>query len=225
MLVLFRLLFTGLFLGLIARMRQDGPGSVGSDLASAGWLALAILAGIAAACTWAPVLGHAVAAPLSDLHLDGSLSAGRGGLMRAIRWTSRRGWRRTTLGLCFLEGVVHPHLPAHFAVGLEHARPGSWLEKVFAREVYRFSNLPNCLRAHAVLRSNHGLDPGPHSNPEVNLALLNVRREERPSPPPMTLPAAPAPPLPERHPSIRLFHGPGPGVPPVAPGPPPPPES
>ncbi|MFM7100428.1 MAG: hypothetical protein ACKO3N_04595, partial [Verrucomicrobiota bacterium] len=69
--VLFRILFTGLFLWLIARMRQEGPGSVGGDLASAGWLALAILAGIAAACTWAPVLGQAVAAPLSDLHLDG----------------------------------------------------------------------------------------------------------------------------------------------------------
>lgn len=212
MLVLFRIFFTGLFLWLIGRMHQTGPDSVGSDLASAGWLALAILVGIAAACTWAPVLGEAVASPVADLHVDGSLSDLRGGLMRPIRWTSARGWRRATLVLCFAEGVLHPHLPAHFSIGLQHARPGSWLEKVFAREVFRFSNQLWCLRAHEVLRVNHRIDPAPHANPEINLAILNARREERPSLPPVSLPVdVPTPPL-HRNPSIRLFGGPQSGT-------------
>lgn len=220
MLVLFRLVFTGLFFWLIARMHQTGPDSVGSDLASAGWLALAILVGIAAACTWAPVLGEAVAAPVADLHVDGSVSGAREGLMRPIRWTVARGWRRTALALCFVEGVLHPHLPAHFLIGLQQARPGSWLEKVFAREVFRFSNLQGCLHAREVLRLNHRLDPGPHENPEINLAILNAGREERPPLPPVHLPMdQPTPPL-GRNAKIRLFGGSPTAPDPEPPGPP-----
>jgi hypothetical protein len=114
------------------------------------------------------------------------------------------------VALCFLEGVRHPRLPAQFVIGMNHARPGSWLEKVFAREVYKFSNVANAAKAREILRVRHNADPGPHARIEVNLALLADERVPRPEVGVVTVPAAPPPPPLTRNESIRLFSKPEP---------------
>jgi hypothetical protein len=207
MLPLFRLLFTGVFVGLLLRLRQANVTSVNADLDSAFWLALALVAGLAAAATWAPVLGARVASPITDVLNDGTVMTDHSRLLRAIRWCERRGHRRLALLLCFWRGVLEPDLPGHFLIGLRQARPGSWLERVFAREVFRFSNVRAAMRAHDILRLRHDEDPGPHPHTEVNLALLSTERQDRPEPEPLPVPAAAPPPRPARNPAIRLFAG------------------
>jgi hypothetical protein len=128
--------------------------------------------------------------------------------MRLIRGCERRRWRRCVVALCFLEGVRHPRLPAQFIIGMHHARPGSWLEKVFAREVYKFSNVANAARAREILRLRHDDDPGPHRRIEVNLALLSDERAPRPDPEIVAVPAASPPPPLARNERIRLFSSP-----------------
>jgi hypothetical protein len=87
---------------------------------------------------------------------------------------------------------------------LKNARPGSWLEKVYALELFKFDNAQHCMMAYQALR-RRGIDPGPHHNPEVTMVLLTLDREVRPAPEPIPVPpAAPAPP-PKRDRRIRLF--------------------
>ena len=152
MLFLFRVFFTGLFVWLLWRASHVASGNLEADVANAGNFALAIIAGFGAAFTWAPLLGEAVAGPMTGTLTDGSVSQDITKLVRFIRRCEARGWRRLTLLLCFAEGVRHPKLPAAFVVGLANASPGSWLEKVFAKEVFRFGNVANCVRAHDLLK-------------------------------------------------------------------------
>ena len=70
-------------------------------------------------------------------------------------------------------------MPSAFVIGLKNARPGSWLEKVFAREVFRFHNTQHCIQAYLALK-RHGIDPRPHPNQEINVALLSLDRPDRP---------------------------------------------
>jgi hypothetical protein len=205
MVVLLRIVFTGGFILLLARMHQESKTSLDADLAAAANLALAIIVGIVAACTWAPVLGARLASPVTDVLTDGTVTRYRPGLMRWIHWAEVRGKRRLTLFLCFLEGIISPDLPGHFIVGMNHAKPGSWLEKVFAREVYGFSNLRQCLRAYDILRLRHDTDPGPHRSAEVDLALFSQGHEVRPETPPLELPTQPPPPKPLKNQRIKLF--------------------
>jgi hypothetical protein len=72
--------------------------------------------------------------------------------------------------------VRHPWRPAPFVIGMKNARPGSWLEHVYAREVYRFTNVDNCVRAYQVLR-RHGRTPGPHARDEVNRLTAALEKE------------------------------------------------
>ncbi len=205
MLFLFRIFFTGLFGWLLWRARHVASGNLEADVANAGNFALAIIVGLAAAATWAPVLGGLVAGPLTGTLTDGPAAQDSTGLLRFIRRCAFRGWRRLTLLLCFIEGVRHPRLPAAFVIGMNHATPGSWLEKAFAKEVFGFSNVANCLRAHDILKLRHDLDLGAHPQSEINLALLAHRRERRPDASVLAVPPAPdAPPL-QRKANIRLF--------------------
>jgi len=126
--------------------------------------------------------------------------------MRRVRWVEARGWRRLTVCLCFLEGVHHPDQPAAFLMGLHNARPGSWLERVFAWEVFRFDNAQHCLEALRVLR-RHGVNPRLHRNPEIARALLALDREIRPESGMLPLPSAENPASLKRNPGIRLFGG------------------
>lgn len=207
-----RWFFTFWFIYLLAQMRQDSPMSPGADLASAASLAMAIVVGLVVACFWAPILGGKIASPVTDVLANGRDSERRGGLMHWIRWCVARGHRRTALALCFIEGITQPELPAHFSIALSQTRPGSWLEKVFAREVYRFSNVANCVIAHDILLLRHDIHLPSHSTTEVQLALFARSIEPRPEMPPLVLPPAPPTPTPARNSRIRLFTGAGAGA-------------
>lgn len=205
MLFLFRIILTGLFGWLMWRATHVAVGGLESDVLNAGSFALAIVVGFFAALTWAPLLGEIVAGPMTGVLTDGSVAPDNTRLIRFIRRCEARGWRRMTRLLCFAEGVRHPRLPAAFVLGMNNATPGSWLEKVFAREVFGFSNVANCLRAHDILRLRHDLDPGAHPLPEVSLALLAHVREGRPEASVLAVPSAPATPPIQRKTNIRLF--------------------
>lgn len=187
MLLILRIVLSVWFVILLAGMSQEDHRSVAADLDSAYTLALAIVVGLGASLTWAPVLGNQIASPVSDLLTNGTVAKYRDGLMQWIRWSEARGKRRLTLFLCFWEGILHPDLPGHFVIGLQNSRPGSWLEKVFAREVYRFSNVRHCVNAYNILRLRHDLDPGEHPVAEVELALASQFRDEKPEIPPLNL--------------------------------------
>ena len=205
MLLLFRFLFTGLFVGLLAHAAYAAHTNSANDVGNAGNFALAVILGIAASATWAPVLGEVVAGPMTGTLTDGSVSQDTTLLIRWTRRLEMKGWRRIVVFLAFVEGVRHPRLPAAFVIGMNQSRPGSWLERVFSREVYRFNNVANCVRAHDILKLRHDVDPGPHREVEVNLALRAHVREPRPEPSILPVPEAPPPPPLQRNSRIRLF--------------------
>lgn len=210
MLILFRAFFTALFLWLVVESAREASANRNDDLGHAGRFALAVVVGLVAGLTWAPVLGRAVAGPMTGLMTDGSVSEDRTGLIRFARRCEARGWRRMSVLASFAEAVRHPDLPAAFVVGMNNARPGSWLERAFAREVWRFNNVANCVRAHEILRLRHLEDPGVHEQAEVNLSLMSHLREPGPEPGLLVVPDAPPMPLPKRNARIQLFGG-GPG--------------
>jgi hypothetical protein len=205
MLFLLRLIFTGLFGWLLWRAARDAGGNLDADVTNAANFAAAIVVGFVAALTWAPLLGETVAGPLTGTLTDGAVSEDVTRLIRFARRCEARGWRRFTVLLCFVEAVLHPKLPAAFVLGMNNARPGSWFEKAFAKEVFRFHNLANCLRAHDILKLRHDIDPGAHVLPEVNLALIAHRREARPPAEIVPVPVAPAAPPLARNLRIKLF--------------------
>jgi len=162
------------------------------------------LLAIANAVVWAPYFGDALSEPLTGVMVRSTYVERKNYLLRLIHWLENRGHRRSTLFFCFLEGVHHPMRPTAFVIGLKNARPGSWLEKVYALELFKFDNAQHCMMAYQALR-RRGIDPRPHHNPEVNMVLLTVDREVRPAPEPIPVPAAAPPPPPKRDRRIRLF--------------------
>jgi hypothetical protein len=174
MLALARWILTGLFVWLLGVASGPDGGGAAADVDGAIWMGVAIGVGMLAALCWAPVLSGAVAGRVGDLAEDGSGEEERNRLMGLAGGLAGRGWRRLALLAAFLEGVRHPDLPAAFHLGMGLAKPGTWLEKVFAKEVWRFSNLTLCLRAHEILTQRHGIDPGPHARDQVNDALKSA---------------------------------------------------
>lgn len=170
MLSLARWILTGLFVWLLGVASGPTGGGTSADVDSAIWMGVAIGVGMLAALCWAPVLSGAVAGRVGDLSEDGDGSVDRNRLMGLAGWAAARGMRRLALVAAFVEGVRHPDLPAAFHLGMGLAKPGTWLEKVFAKEVWRFSNVTLCLRAHEIL-TRHGIDPGAHARDQVNDAL------------------------------------------------------
>lgn len=206
-LLILRIFLSGAFVWLLWSASTEASANLDADVVNAGRFALAIIVGFAAALTWAPVLGEEIAGPVTGLMTDGSVSDQNLRLVRWAKGAQTRGWRGLALLLAFVEGVRRPNLPSAFVIGMNCARPGSWLELAFAREVWRFNNVANCIRAYDILVLHHDRRPKTHPVPEVNLALL---AHIRPVPPPAeVLPvptAAPPPPL-ERNERIRLFAG------------------
>jgi hypothetical protein len=217
LLLLLRVLLSGAFVWLLWSASTEASANLSADVVNAGRFALAIVVGFGAALTWAPVLGEEIAGPVTGLMGDGNVAQINFRLVRWAKHCQTRGWRRLALLLAFVEGVRRPNLPAAFVIGLRCARPGSWLELAFAREVWRFNNVANCVRAFDILVLHHDRRPRAHPVPEVNLALL---AHTRPVPPPaevLPVPSAPPPPPLERNERIRLFAGaPGRGTDPEA---------
>ena len=204
MLSLFRLLFAGaLIYGVVAAGRNAHRAPQTGDLADAFWVAWCVIAGLFAALAWAPLVGEKVAAPINGLLTNAGYVERKNWLMQLVRWFERRRHRRLVRWLCFVEGVRHPWQPAPFITGMNHCAPGSWLERAFAREVYRFNNINHVILAHAVLR-RHGVSPPPHANAKVNVVLYSLHKAGAPPRPPLPVPSAPAPPL-QRNPRVRIF--------------------
>lgn len=214
MLSLFRLLFTGaLIYGVVAAGRNAHRAPQTGDLTDAFWVTWCVIAGLFAALTWAPLVGEKAAGQVTGLLTNAGYVERKNGLLRLVRWLEGRRHRRLVRWLCFVEGVRHPWLPAQFITGMNHCAPGSWLERAFAREVYRFNNLKHVVQAREVLQ-RHGITPPPHANAEVNVVLLSLHKAVTPARPPLPVPSATAPPL-QRNPRVRLFNDP-----PAPPGPP-----
>ena len=206
-LVLLRIVLTATFILTLIRASSESSANLNNDVTNAGWFALAVVAGFAASLTWAPMLGEMVAGPITGLMKDGSPSQMNSWLIGLIRRCEARGWRRATVGLCFVEAVLRPNLPAAFIMGMNNARPCSWLERVFAQEVWRFNHVGNCVRAHDILSLRHDRRPAVHPVPEVNLALLAHLRVPPPDAEIIAVPPAPPPPPLKRRSNIRLFPG------------------
>jgi hypothetical protein len=199
MLVILRIIFTSALLyafnqawrfGGIDRRYDDMTGSV--------YLVVAIFLCVACACVWVPYLGAKLADPLTGGLAENSHIERSRFVLKLIRWAQSRNLQRLTVLLCFVEGVRYPWLPSAFVIGLKNARPGSWHEKIFAREVYRFTNIDNCVLAVQVLL-RHGIQVRTHGRPEVNLALNTLDRGSRPTAAVLAIPSANPVTAPERN--------------------------
>ncbi len=163
-----------LFFGLY-QVSQSADGSRAGDLDAAFWLACCLVLGLVAAVLWAPALADRILEPPGTSTTEARMVDPPGRLMALIRRQDARGSRRLVRWLCFVEGVRHPWRPGPFVIGLRNAKPGSWLELAFAKEVYRFTNVENCVRAYEVLR-RHGRRPAPHPRDAVNEAVAALPR-------------------------------------------------
>jgi hypothetical protein len=203
MLFVLRVIFgAALAWGVFGAMKNADQNPESGDIANAGYLALCVILGIANAIVWAPFFGSRVSDMMTGSMTDSTFVDRRNYLLRMIYWCQAHGWKRITVRLCFLEGIRNPNLPTPFIIGLKNARPGSWLEKIYAKEVFRFENAQNCILAFHILM-RHGIDPRPHHSPQVILALQGIDREVKPDPEKLIVPKAEAPVL-KRNPKIQL---------------------
>lgn len=219
MLALLRIVFGFALFSVFAKaVRLAGPDPRTEGTTDAGYLALAVGIGILNAIVWAPWIGRLMADPLTGAFTTGNPGDLKNSWLQFAHKLALRRWRRCALFFAFCEGVRHPDLPGAFVLGLNHARPGSWLQTVFAREVWRFDNAENCLKAWRVLRAR-GLDPDLHRRAEVNLLIQGQTRVVPPPPLPLAVPQAPPPAPPKRNDRIQLFRGTMPNASEVSPSP------
>lgn len=207
MLVILRVILGAALVGSVSQAISTSDRQLETgDMTSPFWLSVSVLLGIANATVWAPFFAERLADPLTGTFVRGTYVERWNVLVKLTRWLNERGFRRLTLLFAFLEGVHRPKMPSAFVIGLQNARPGSWLEKVFAREVFRFSNTKNCVWAYEILR-RHGVDPGMHPHPEIHLVIRSLERSVEPLGEPVPLPPA-GPAIPQkRDPNIKLFDG------------------
>jgi hypothetical protein len=206
MLVILRVLFGAALVYELIEGAKAAPATipVAGDVTPAFYLMVCVGLGILNAIVWAPYLGSIVSTPLTGM-ISGSDYVDRTNwVVRLLHWLENRHRRRATVAIAFWEAVRHPKAPTAFVIGLRNARRGSWFEKIFAREVFRFNNTQNCVQAYLALK-RHGIDPRPHPSQEVNIMLLSLERPPRTEPEIVAVPTAPkAAPL-KRNPQIRLF--------------------
>jgi hypothetical protein len=203
-LLLIRIPLTLLFAYAMAKALVRRPELSGGDMVFL--LGFALAGAVVMALVWAPVVGEGLSDTVtSSLTQETSLPPQVNRLAQSIGRLQRRRCHRLALLLVFVEGIRHPDQPQPALLGLRSVRPRSFLERCFAREVYRFNNIQNCLHAYKILTERHGVVPPLHQHPEVNLAIMNLNRQ--PPPEPATIPLRPgAPPArPARNSRIRLF--------------------
>ncbi len=206
-LIALRLLFGGALAYAVYEAWANGRANLErGDILNAYYVAVSVGLAILNAVVWAPFFGAKLSDPITGTITKSTYVERYNYLLRFIKWLDNREFRALARWLCFAEGVRHPAQPMHFVIGLNNARPGSWLEKIFALEVFRFHNIQNCVQACQVLR-RHGIDPRPHANHEVNIVLMSLEREVRPDPEVLALPRGENPARPVRNEKIRLFDG------------------
>jgi hypothetical protein len=205
MLILLRILFgAGLVYGFRKTVENAEAAPNTGDLTNAFYLAFSVIMSIANAVVWAPYLGEKLSDPLTSVLTKGNFADRKNQALRLIRRLDSRRYRRLTSFLCFLEGIRHPDWPTAFVIGLKNTRPGSWLEKVYAFEVFRFDNAQHCVDAYHALK-RHGIDPRPHHNPEISMVLISLEHAVKADPKKVVVPPAPEPPPLKRDTRIRLF--------------------
>jgi hypothetical protein len=204
MLIILRIIFGALAYWAFkqARMNAEMNPATG-DLSNAYWTAVFVIVGLANAMVWAPYFGEKLADPLTGGTVNAEYKEPRNMLMKLIRACEGRGSHDLVCWLCFVQGVRTPHIPTQFVIGMNNAKPGSWFEKIYAQEVFKFNNTQNCLKAYELLKAR-GIDPRPHATPGVNLAISSTEHEVKPPPAHVDVPPAPPPPKLERDPRIDI---------------------
>ena len=204
MLFLVRIPLTILFAYTLIKATLRYPELLGGDVVFL--LGYGLAGAVLMAILWAPVIGEKLSDPVtSTLTQETSLPPQTNQLIRWITWLQIHGYHRPALVLVFVEGIRHPDLPQPSLLGLRSVRPGSLLERWFAREVYKFNNVQNCLHAYKILTERHGKCPPLHKHPEVNLAVMNLNREPPPEPAKIPLKPSEQTARPERNRRIKLF--------------------
>jgi hypothetical protein len=209
MLILLRIIFGLLLAAAFREAWRNGQQNLQSgDLLNAYYVAVCVVLAVLNAIVWAPYFGKILSDPITGTITGSTYVERKNRLLKWIYRLQERRWRRLALCFCFLEGIRRPDLPSAFIIGMKLARPGSWLEKVFAREVFRFQNIQNCVEAYRTLRW-HGIDPRPHANAEINIALLALEKGVKPDPKPVPIVKAESLARLPRNSRIRLPHLPG----------------
>lgn len=206
MIGLLRIAFLGVFVYYIREVGMMEPvaptGSLLRDLPLIGeFLFVALLNAIA----WAPWFGEKLAGTVTGSMVSHDSDADATYWShRVIYWLRHHHLKRIGVFWCVLEGLNRPWLPHAFASGMKMARKDSWLAAIFAREVYRFSNVYNCLEAYQILQ-RRGARPGLHKLQEINLFIVGSQKEARPARDPIPAPDhVPDPPM-KRDKRIELF--------------------
>jgi len=203
-LIFIRIPLTLLFGYALAKALVRCPELSGGDMVFL--LGFTLLGAVIMSLVWAPVIGEKLSDPLtSALNQETSLPPQANRLVQWIGALQRRRWHRLALLLVFVEGIRHPTQPQPALLGLRSVRPGSFLERCLAREVYKYNNIQNCLCAYKILTERHGVSPPVHQHPEVNLAIMGLNRQPLAEPAKLQLkrPVPPSPP--ERNRRIKLF--------------------
>ena len=204
MLIFVRIPLTLLYGYLVYKATVSDTAYSGSQMI--GLVLFVLLGAILMGALWAPVIGAKLSDPITGaITQETSLPPDPNRLVGRIRRLQNRGHHRLALLAIFIEGMRHPDLPQAAVLGLRSVRPGSLLEKWFAKEVYRFNNIQNCLHAYLILKERHGFILPLHRQPEVNLAIVGLDRQPPPEPAKLQLKPSESPPLPARNPSIKLF--------------------
>jgi hypothetical protein len=204
MLILLRIIFGALMYWAYREAKLNAViNPMYGDISNAYWVAVVTVLALANGAVWAPFFGEKIGDPLAGGTVNAEYKEPKNWIIKLIRWLEARRCRAFVRWLCFLEGVRKPFIPTAFVIGMENSREGSWLEKVFAREVFRFNNAQQCPKAYMILK-RHGVNPGPHASPAINLVLISQEHEIKPDPAKVEVPQAPQAPKPERNERIKL---------------------
>ena len=113
MLILLRILFTGVFIYCTVQARDNAENNlVAGDLNNAFWVGAGVLAAIACAIVWAPFIGGKIAGPMTGSMVNSEPIERPKRLLRIIRWLDKKERSPALIRfLCFIEGVRVPCSP------------------------------------------------------------------------------------------------------------------
>src|SRR5688572_27071612 len=124
MLIILRILFTGLFIYCVLEARENARENLAAgDLTNAFWVGAGVLSAIACAIVWAPYLGAKIADPLTGGLVNTPFDERKNYLLKFIRWCDKHERRCLARWLCFVEGVREPWMPMAFILGLKNSKP------------------------------------------------------------------------------------------------------
>ncbi|KAB2674496.1 MAG: hypothetical protein DVB31_02105 [Verrucomicrobia bacterium] len=156
MLVTFRVVFTALFFWLMAQATRHGQGGLSAEIGEAGIFALAVVVGLAAGLSWAPVLANLVPGAPTGIDTDAASSDDRALLIRAARRCEERGhpgWAAFFRGFHGIAGWLVAAGWIAAAIFLwsrrEHARP--WIDQFETWRGVNWSQPPALPRMEAVV--------------------------------------------------------------------------